>query len=178
MFHSPRAPICRWLLLGLILVPGCAGYHVGNDTLYPCQIRTVYVQMFESDSFRRNLSEWVTEAVVKEIELKTPYKVVSSPDADSLLTGRLVRDGKRVIVRNVYGDPRDTDVTLHVEVQWIDRQSQAILSQDTLPVPCELARISGDGEVVPEVGHSIATGQQAAVQRIAQQIVTMMESPW
>ena len=72
---------------------GCAGYQIGNQTLYPAHISTVYVPVIESASFRRNLAEWLTEAVVKEIELKTPYKVVGSPSADSILSGRLAGEG-------------------------------------------------------------------------------------
>jgi hypothetical protein len=46
--------------------------------------------MFESTSFRRNLGERLTEAVVKRSKTE-PYKVVSDPNADSVLTGRIVR---------------------------------------------------------------------------------------
>ena len=49
-------------------VGGCAGYRFGAASLYPPDIQTVYVPVFESNSFRRNLSEWLTEAVCKEIE--------------------------------------------------------------------------------------------------------------
>ena len=31
---------------------GCAGYQVGNQSLYPSHIHTVYVPIFESNSFR------------------------------------------------------------------------------------------------------------------------------
>ena len=60
---------------------GCAAYRFGNGTLYAPDVPTVYVPMIESDSFRRDLGERLTEAVVKEIELKTPFKVVGTPDA-------------------------------------------------------------------------------------------------
>src|SRR5687767_8614231 len=99
--HSLLTP----LLLSLCLT-GCAGYQMGNRTLYSPDIRTVYVPMFESNSFRRGLGERLTEAVVKEIELKTPYKVVGSPNADSVLSGIIVSETKRVTVENAFDDPR------------------------------------------------------------------------
>ncbi len=54
----------------LCLAPsaGCAGYRVGMDSLYPTDIHTVYVPMFESDSFRPNLGERLTEKVIKQID--------------------------------------------------------------------------------------------------------------
>ncbi len=72
----------------LIAQSGCIGYQVGAGSLYAPDVATVYVPMIESDSYRRDLGERLTEAVCKEIELKTPYKVVSTPDADSILSVR------------------------------------------------------------------------------------------
>ena len=77
------------------MLAGCIGYHVGTNSLYAPDVATVYVPMIESDSYRRDLGERLTEAVVKEIELKTPYKVVSTPDADSILSARLMTDTRQ-----------------------------------------------------------------------------------
>jgi hypothetical protein len=159
-------------------VAGCAGYRVGNQSLYPCDIRTVYVPVFESDSFRRYLGERLTEAVIKEIELKTPYKVTGDSMADSLLSGRITRDNKRLLVLNKYHDPRDEEVNLQVQVRWLDRQSNLMREGAPIPVPAELATIGESASVVPEVGQSIATAQQQAIHRLAVQIVAMMEAPW
>ena len=74
----------------MLVWTGCAGLHVGQQSLYRPELRTIYVPVFESESFRPNLGERLTEAVVKEIELKTPYKVVATPNADSVLRGRIV----------------------------------------------------------------------------------------
>ena len=41
-----------------------------------------------------------------------------------------------------------------------------------------LADVTGTGNMVPEVGQSVATAQQEAICRIAQQIVGLMEKPW
>ncbi|HEY6562999.1 MAG TPA: hypothetical protein VIY86_00755, partial [Pirellulaceae bacterium] len=54
---------------------GCAGYYLGSPTLYRPDIATIQIPIFESDSYRRFLGERLTEAVVKQVELKTPYKV-------------------------------------------------------------------------------------------------------
>ena len=95
--------ICSALAtLGTLGLGGCAGYRFGAASLYPPDIQTVYVPVFESNSFRRNLSEWLTEVVCKEIELKTPYKVVGTPQADSVLTGKLISDTKRVIIEDKF----------------------------------------------------------------------------
>lgn len=170
-----------WVASGLagLLLAGCTGYQVGNASLYPAHIRTVYVPVFESSSFRPYLGERLTEAVIKQIELKTPYKVVGSPSlADSVLSGRIVGESKRLVVENRYDEPRQVEVNLRVQVQWLDRQDQLIAQAATIPVPMELVAISQAASAVPEVGQSIATAQQEALQRLAEQIVAMMEAPW
>ena len=166
------------LTLMLFLLTGCAGYQIGNQTLYPCEIRTVYVPVFQSISFRRNLGERLTEAVVKEIENKTPYKVVNDPNADSVLSGKIVSETKAVLVPSNTGNSRETQTGMRVEVSWIDRKGRMLRQVDPIPLPEDIAEVSGTGEVVPEVGQSIATAQQEAICKLAQQIGGLMEKPW
>jgi hypothetical protein len=165
-------------LLVLIVCCGCVGYRMGNRDLFPDDIRTVYVPVFESASFRRNLGERLTEAVCKEIENRTPYKVVADPGADSILAGRITGENKKVLIRSKTGDPRETQVNLVVQVSWIDRQGRMLRQAQEFPVPPELTEVGGSASLIPELGHSVATAQQQAIQRLAQQIVGLMESPW
>jgi hypothetical protein len=165
-------------LFALGMIGGCATYHIGNQSLYPVEIHTVYVPIFESVSFRRNLGERLTEAVQKEIELKTPYKVVADPNADSILSGRIVEEGKHVLIGSRVGDPRELQVNIRVMVAWTDRQGRLLRESSAVPLPSELIDVQGTGNVVPQVGQSIASAQQQAIQRLAQQIVSLMEKPW
>src|SRR5262245_54370855 len=81
----PTHGYCAIVMMLLSALCGCTNYRAGNQTLFRTDIRTVYVPVFQSDSYRRNLGEWLTEAVIKEIETKSPYKVVHTSDADSVL---------------------------------------------------------------------------------------------
>ena len=165
-------------LLSIALLGGCAGYQIGNQSLYPPDIHTVYVPMFESASFRANMGERLTEAVMKEIELRTPYKVVSDPNADSTLSGRIVQEGKEVLIGSRVGDPREIQANIHVQASWIDRQGRQLRASSAVPLPSELVDVQGTGNLVPEVGQSVETAQQDAIQSVAAQIVSLMEKPW
>ena len=169
--------ICGCLLLPLLFC-GCAAYQIGNQSLYPLEIHTVSVPVFQSNSFRRNLGERLTEAVVKEIEKRTPYKVVNDPCADSVLTGRIVSERKGVLVPDLTGDAREIEVAMKVQVSWVDRKGRLLRDEQSIPLPAEIADVSATGDVVPEVGQSIATAQQEAICRLAEQIVGLMEKPW
>ena len=186
-------PICQSLIreskrncltLALLLASamsislGCSGYQIGSPTLYRQDVRTVYVPMFQSDSFRRLLAERLTEAVIKRIEAVTPYKVVHRPDADTVLTGRIIADRKRVITEDRYDMPRDVEVTLQIQAAWTDRAGNLIGSQFAQPLPAPLLTFTGSSHFVAEGGQSYATSEREALQTLAKQIVEQMEMPW
>ena len=43
-------------------------------------IKTVYVPIFDNKTFRRGMEFDLTRAVIREIEAKTPFKVVDDPN--------------------------------------------------------------------------------------------------
>jgi len=176
---ASRPRLAPLLLIAVTLFSGCAAYRIGNETLYAPDVSTVYVPMIESDSFRRDLGERLTEAVIKEIESKTPFKVVGTPDADSVLAARLVSDRKHVTVENQNDDPRAIEINLAAEVSWYNRRRQPLCPPAILAVPQELfLPIGQTAALLPEAGQSVASQQQAAIERLAQQIVSTMEEPW
>jgi hypothetical protein len=162
----------------LVVFPGCAGYQLGQRSLYRPDIRTVHVPVIQSDSYRRYLGERLTEAVVKEIELRTPYKVVDSASADSVLSVRLVSDSKKILANNRFSEPRDIESDFFVQASWIDRRGDLIMSHDDIPAAPLLVNLGQQTNFVPEGGQSLVTSQQEAIQKLAQQIVGQMELAW
>lgn len=164
----------------LAALTGCASYQVGNESLYRPDIFTVAVPPFQSESLRRHLGERLTEAVVKEIELKTPYKVSRGINADSQLNGRIVHDAKYAITENVNDELRDIELEYFVEFSWRNRQGNPLIQEQMLTIPNQLINLEVGQSVhfVPEGGQSRATAEQVAIQRLAEQIVASMELPW
>jgi hypothetical protein len=176
------APTRRLALLAIALAPvlsGCAGWRFGPDTLYRPDIRTVYVPPVENASFRRNLGERLTEALVREIEQNSTYKVVADPNADSTLRCAIITESKTVISETRNDDPRDLDVNFFVQVTWTDRRGDLINGlPSNVPLPPIVVNVSQSANFVPEGGQSLSTAQQEVFERLAQQIVGMMETPW
>jgi len=228
---TPKALKSLLLLLAAstLLLPSCNWD--GNFTVlgyttkpqYPDHIRTIYVPIFKNLTLWRGLEFDLTRAVIREIEAKTPYKVVSSPScADSQLSGTIVSLNKNVINRNQLNEIREAETTLGVEIVWKDLRTGEILSRPRppatantsippIPAPIETPGIpvpeGTEGAIrppdyippgtpigappptppvlvqsiasfIPELGESITTAQQKNVNRLAIQIVSMMESPW
>lgn len=165
------------ILTLVMMLCGCVSYQFGTRTLYRPDITTVYVPIFESESLRRNLAERLTEAVQKEIERKTPYRVVSTPAADSALRVRILEESKRVLIENANDEPRAIEIGMQVEVSWLDGRGALIGGGGGLPLAPVLVAESG-ATLIPEAGQSVTTAQQQAIQRLAEQIVTQMEIPW
>ncbi len=163
----------------LFLLPvGCAGYRIGSASLYSENIRTVYVPMFESDSFRRNFAERLTEAVCKRIEERTHFKVIGRPTADSVLTGKIVADTQSVRTVDKYDDVRQKTVRQSVQVVWVDRRGNELRNLEPIPWGINSAGITTSWDMVPEMGDSTALAQQKAIEKMADQIVDMMQEPW
>ncbi len=163
-----------WVLLTICLITsiiGCQAYQVGSPSMYRFDIRTVHVPIFESNSYRRFLGQRLTESVVKDIELNTPFQVVSADRAESFLTGRIISDRKRVLVETENDDPRALQANMRVEVSWTDRSGVPLM-------PRRVLRIEWGSLLVPEGGQSLVTAQQNVINRMARQIVEQMEAPW
>lgn len=176
----------RWAaclaVTALALASGCASYRFGNNTLYANNVRTIYVPIFQCDSFRTtpsiDVGERLTEAVCKEIEKRTPFKVVGSEaDADSVLTGRVVADTKRMVVESPTDQSRQVELNYQVLVTWADRGGTVIAAGD-VPLPAATVDVGQAASLVPEFGRSVASTQQEAIVKLAQQIVGLMEEPW
>ena len=172
-----------WLVLAVVAVlgGGCAGYRFGNNTLYAPNVRTVYVPIIQSDSFRTtpniDIGERLTEAVCKEIEKRTPFKVVGDPAADSVLTARIVADTKRMVVESPTDQSRMVEMNFQVLVTWADRGG-AVLASGGVPLPAASVDVGQAAMLVPEYGRSVASTQQEMIIKMAQQIVGLMEEPW
>jgi hypothetical protein len=97
-------------------------------------IRTVYVPQFHSqifiDSTRQTLPVDLTRAVIREIEAKTPYKVVSDrSQADTELSGTLISLNKQLLNRNQLNEIREAETVLTAAIVWQDLRTGEVLSR-------------------------------------------------
>lgn len=173
--RHPRRWISALLLVSLMLPVGGCGYIVGGP--YRQDIRTVHVPIFESSSFRRDVELQLTEAVHKEIQKQTHFRLVKGVDADTRLTGQIVRISKYPLSESALDDPRELQYTMAVQVSWKDLRSGREQNQ-SVPIAPEVVDLLSTADFAPEIGQSMATARQQAVERLARQIVQMMQFPW
>jgi hypothetical protein len=168
----------KLLVVCLLLQSGCMSYRVGNQSLYRSDVKTVFIPMIRNDSFRPDLGVRLTEAIQKQIELRTPYKIVTRETADSTLTCRITGDSKRVITETTTDEPRALEEIVNVEAVWIDRRGMVLMENRFLP-PGETALLfTRSVDFVPEAGQTLVSAQQRAIERLADIIVGQMEMRW
>jgi len=163
-------------LFSIVLAASGCGYTVGAP--FSPEIRSVYVPVFKSGSNRRFLEYQLTEAVQKQIQSRSHFRLVKESEADTRLTGRIIDLRKAALGQTRNSDARELQVNLQVEVTWEDTRSGKILVQQRVPLPPEMLQLATQAEFAPEVGQSLATADQAAINRLAQSVVDMMETPW
>jgi hypothetical protein len=159
----------------MAFIAGC-GYHVGAP--FSPEIRSVHVPIFKSNSSRRFLEYQLTESVQKQIQQRTHMRLVNEEDADTRLTGRIIDLRKAALGQTENSDARELQVNLQVEVTWEDLRTGEILKQQRVPLPPEMLQLAAQAEYAPEVGQSLATGDQTVIDRLARNIVDMMETAW
>jgi hypothetical protein len=155
--------------LGVCLA-GC-GYSVRAP--FDKSIHTVFVPVLKTQSFRRELNLNLTEMIQKEIMHRTPYKVVGRPEeADTVLEGTVNFADKNIVVESPFNLPRQLNSTIAVSVKWTHNP----------PTEAEKTRgntiIAETVNFVPEVGETSLTAFYRVNQRLAAQIVDMMEQSW
>ncbi len=162
----------------LAMLSGCASYQFGNDSLYNPNIRTIYLPVVRNDTFRPRLGVQLTEALQKAIELRTPYKVVSDPNADSTLSCRITSETKRVITETQTDEPRALDAIINIEITWTDRRGNLLIENRFVP-PGEFSFVFSEAvHFIPESGQGVSVAHLRAIEKLADLIVGQMEVRW
>ncbi len=161
--------------VAVLPLAGC-GYMVGNG--FRQEIRSVHVPVFTNDSRRRGLEFQLTDAVHKEIQNRSHYRLAKPPEADTELKGRIVDVRKSVLGETRQDDPRELQITFAVEVTWVDLRNGRVLAEQRVPISPDLVHLLSNSSFAPEVGQSLATAYQTAISQMARKVVDSMEAPW
>ncbi|HSW47058.1 MAG TPA: LPS assembly lipoprotein LptE [Phycisphaerae bacterium] len=159
----------RWVPALLLLAATGCGY--SSDGLYRKNIRTVYVEMFQSKEFRRGIEFQLTEALRKQIDRSTPYRNASKEKADTILSGEILEWREATLGRDMVSAlPRETAATLAIRYRWQDMRTGKLL--------VDKERMITTIEYVRPVGETVYDARDDAVNRLARKVVASMETPW
>lgn len=156
-----------------LVICGCAGTSsYSNESLFPEDISSVYVEMFDNQSFRRGVEYELTDALAKRIEAQTPYKVISSRNrADTVMSGQITSIGEAVLASE-----RETGRALEKEVQLQAIVNWKNLKTGELLIDNKSIGASASYSVWQNQGFDYAS--TLAANNLAQGIVELMEKQW
>jgi hypothetical protein len=193
------------LLAMALLTAGCTStghmniFGYTTEPNYDPSIRTVYVPIAQNTTMRRGLEFDLTMAVIREINSKPTgcMRTVSRPEgADTELDLKIVTWRKNLIIATPTNQNRQAEIGLGIEVVWKDLRpglvgeilsnpKSTLAKEPPLPgqavpppakaVPVLLLPVT---TFEPELGGSNATAEKQAIDRVATQIVYMMEKSW
>lgn len=149
---------------------GCAGY--SNKSLYPEDVSSVYVEMFDNKSFWRGVEYELTDALAKRIETETPYKIISSRDrADTIISGQIVSaDESWLSTERQTGRPMEKEVELRAVVNWKNLKTGELLIDNQ--------SVSASASYSEWQEQGFRYGSTLAANNLAQRIVELMEKEW
>jgi hypothetical protein len=157
---------------------GCAsdphkGYVLGST--YDQGVRTVAVPIFDNTTFTPGLEQMLTEAIVKEIQASTPWRITGRDRADTVLTGVIDMAELGLLTRTRgTGFVQEQTLTLRVNFSWRDNRSGE--------VRVERERFAAASSFIPargiagEAGERIEIGQREAVEELARAIVAELRA--
>jgi hypothetical protein len=152
---------------------GCGnmgGY--STQGLFPDNVATVRLEMFDNRSFRRGTEYDVTDALAKRIEADTPYKIVSDSDrADSVISGQLMSIGESTLTidRNT-ARPLEKEVILTAVVNWKDlKTGKMMINNQTVTATASYSGFQNQ---------DFTYASTLAANRLAGKIVELMEQHW
>ena len=152
---------------------GCAemsGY--SNESLFPEDVSSVYVEMFDNRSFRRGVEYELTGALAKRIEAETPYKIISDRSrADTIISGQIVSAGEtRLSTERQTGRSLEKEVELRAVVNWKNLKTGELL--------IDSKSVSASASYSEWQEQGFRYGSTLAANNLAQRIVELMEKEW
>jgi len=165
-----RRSAIGWLsLLGVAVLLPVGGCGYSTQGIFPEAYRTVAVPVFDNRTFYRGVELEMTEAVIKAIESRTPYKVVGASVAETTLTGTIRDiDQDRLTRRRVGATPNQLEVRVTVDLVWADGRGEPI--DDRLGLT-----LFGEYAPAIEVGEPLEVALRQAVSQAADEAVWMMQ---
>jgi hypothetical protein len=169
---AKRALVTVCALLALIGLGGCQSLGYSNESLFPQDIQTISLKMFDNRTFWRNIEYDLTDALAKQIESKTPYKIISDQDlSDTTMTGQITKVFQNVLMTDRdTGDDLQMELTVQALVTWKNLKTGDLL--------CDNLEVVASGSYSTPLGQNQGYASKLTANKLASKIVELMENKW
>jgi hypothetical protein len=168
--------IVLWAASALLIGTGCStdpreGY--SSASAWPSEYRSVSVPMIANRSYARELPAQLTEALVKQIEATTPYKVTGQGAADTLLRGTITEVRLQEISKSlVTGLGEEVAIRVTLDYEWLDlRTGKPIVARNGFVGTAVFTPSRPTQEPLELAGFEV-------VRQLAREIVDSLQGEW
>ncbi len=143
-----------------------------NESLFPENVNSVCLKMFDNQSFRRVVEYDLSNALSKRIEVDTPYKIISNVDrADTVLSGQIVSISEIALSADrEIGSVLEKEVELRAIVDWKNLKTGQLL--------IDHQEVLASASYSPYQMQDFKYASSVAANNLAQKIVELMERRW
>ncbi|MEJ2703532.1 MAG: LPS assembly lipoprotein LptE [Sedimentisphaerales bacterium] len=162
-----------WLCLCGLGLSGCGGmFGYSNEPLFPENVDSVCLEMFDNQSFRRGVEYDLSDALAKRIEVDTPYKIISNADrADTVISGQIVSISEIALSADrEIGSVLEKEVELRAIVDWKNLKTGQLL--------IDHQEVLASASYSPYQMQDFKYASSVAANNLAQKIVELMERRW
>ena len=185
-----------WFLFLALLFPGCAGYQLGavKPSAYE-KVDRVFVPPFKNNTLEPRISNLVTNAVLKQMQVDGTYKVSTRSKCDAILEGTIERIHKYQL-RGLRTDTiRSQELGLYLYIKWrlvdpdtgqeIARHCDSYKEPETVIYGDESVTVSPGtvvGDTIQFVDASFQVGERnalaVAAEDAAKKLIDQMSEGW
>lgn len=176
-----RLPLRPLLVSACVLAAGCSGYSSGDGgasgknyawgTTFRKDIKTIALPAFGTKAYSRGDEIALTQALIAQIESRTPYKIVPAERADTILEGLVTGVGRGTVsIDNQTALPQEAVYTISCDFTWKDLRSGQIL--------VERRNFDQSTTYYPTLGEGRFIGRQTAAEALAASIVDELQGEW
>ena len=148
-----------------VLASGC-GY--SQKSLINRKINSIYIPIFDNDTFRRGIEFDLTKAVKDEIMSRTSLRIVQKDSADTILSGT-VREVKESALSQTADNIVESRVTIYADITLSDRRTERVLISSSQ---------SGAAEFLVARGENVQSATEEGIANLAEKIVNNLEEEW
>ncbi|MBN2269286.1 MAG: hypothetical protein JXN61_01650 [Sedimentisphaerales bacterium] len=152
---------------------GCAGmFGYSDESLFPQNVSTVRLEMFDNQTFRRGTEYELSDALAKRIEADTPYKIVTSADrADTVISGRITNISESALsIDRELGTVLERELQIVAMVNWKNlRTGELIIENQSVTALASYAALQNQ---------DFQYASTLAANKLAEKIVELMEKQW
>lgn len=155
---------------------GCAtdpsqGYSFANT--FDDAIKSVAIPVFRNETTTRGLEVQLTESLIKELQLRTPWHIAQTDRADTTLVGVITNTGLIALSDDPQtGLVQEQAARITIRFEWRDNRSGDII------VARDGYSASSVFSPSQNVGDRLERGQRSAIEKLAHDVISQMRSSW